>query len=161
MCPFLCVCLCACKCAPDRVRKVYLCVCAIVFTLVVHARVSWWNLQLQVVTTHKGSCQLASSGPNTLPQKWQTPATHTTLGLTALWARRMRAWFTANELGRGGTLENHHLQCMVLCDVPIKEDHCYKWSNLYLPVIRKTPVRILWSKLSWSGDTFLFVSNFY
>lgn len=27
---------------------------------------------------------------------------HTTLRLTALWARCIRAWFTANELGRGG-----------------------------------------------------------
>lgn len=52
---------------------------------------------------------------------------HTTQRLTALWARRMTAWFTANELARG---ETHHLQHGLVCDVPIKEDHCYKWSNL-------------------------------
>ncbi len=60
----------------------------------------------------------------------------------------------------GVTLENHHLWCMVLCDVPIKEHHSYKWSNLDLPVIRRTPVWTLWSKRPWSSDTSFFWATF-
>lgn len=133
MCVWVCVCVCfavhACVCIQiQRFVQVLLCVCVTVFTLVLHTCVSWWNLQLQVVTTHKGSsyCSLQAQG-KTHCRRHDRCLPHTTQRLTALWARHMRAWFTANELARG---ETHHLQHGLVCDVPIKEDHCYKWSNL-------------------------------
>ena len=141
ICSHLEVCVCIFGvCLPPAQLFVYLCGCHCVHTC---CACTCLLVKSQASSGHDTRRQLpaSGSGPDISPQTWQTPATHSSVA--ALWARRITAWFTADQLKRGDTLGNHHLYGMGLCDVPFTGDDRYKWADMCRPVIRKSPAATL------------------